>query len=145
MSHKPMRDNKKEKILESDVELIEGKGTKKHGGGKRGYYWHVYYKGKRAGRVYINWVEPKSGTGFASITVELNQNSRGKGIGTVCFQRACELSRYDEVFAEMRKSNIASQIAAKRGGFKPVKGYKGGQMRMVWRRKKPRRKIPDAL
>lgn len=124
------------KVSESDVTLVEGKGTKGHGGGEKKHYWHVYNKETRAGRVYINWIIPESGNPYASITVELNQNSRGKGIGTICFQKACELSSHDVVYAEMRKSNIASQKAAKKAGFKLAKKYKGSQIKMVWHRTK---------
>ncbi|MBK7918047.1 MAG: GNAT family N-acetyltransferase [Chloroflexi bacterium] len=127
-----------DKVKESDIELVQGKGTKGSGGSAGGYYWHVYCKDKRVGRVYINLVTHESGKEYASITVELNQDSRGRGIGAICFRRACELSGYNKVYAEMRKSNIASQKAAARAGFSPAKGYKGPQLLMVWSGKKQR-------
>lgn len=128
--------NKKKKGNSSDVELIEGTGSKTHGGGKEGHYWHIYYKETRAGRVYINWIEDEDNElGHAAITIELNQNFRGRGIGSICFRKACELSQYDTVYAEMRKNNIASQKAATRAGFKLVNDYKGRQIKMVWMRR----------
>jgi RimJ/RimL family protein N-acetyltransferase len=124
----------KQKAFDGDIELIEGEVSKKHSGGKNLQYWHIYYKDKRAGRVYIKWVPSQTEEGYASITVELNKDKRGIGIGTICFQRACELSRYDIVFAEIRKGNIASKKAASRAGFQFLEGYQGSQIKMIWLR-----------
>jgi RimJ/RimL family protein N-acetyltransferase len=71
----------------------------------------------------------------ASITVELNELSRGRGIGTIAFAKASELSGLKEIYATMRKSNIASQIAATRAGFKVLEDRPGKELILVWRRK----------
>jgi len=125
---------KKPRVFESDVRLVKGKGTKKFGGGPKGCYWHIYLREKRAGRVFINWVEKNIVPQHASITVELNVQSRGQGIGTIAFRRACELSQYNEVYATIRKGNIASRIAAERAGFKPIENWEGRELLMIWKR-----------
>ncbi len=114
--------------------LIEGKSAKKIRGVFNEYYWHIYLGTVRVGRVLINRVEIGPFAPHASITVELNKASRGQGIGTIVFHRACELSRYNEVYASIRKGNIASRIAAERAGFKPVENWKGRELYMIWRR-----------
>ncbi|GIK65852.1 MAG: hypothetical protein BroJett018_36460 [Chloroflexota bacterium] len=123
------------RVLEKDIELIEGKGTKKSGGEEGGHYWHIFYNGKRAGRVFINLVHSHDSNSYPAITVEINANMRGIGIGTIAFRKACELSKYDEIFASIRKSNTASRIAAERAGFKEIE-ESGTGISMVWRRKK---------
>lgn len=119
----------------SKIELKQGKGTPNHGGGKGGYYWHIYYGDERAGRVYINLHSPDDSKPYASITIELNKTHLGMGIGRICFAQACELSEYNEVYAEMRKNNIAAQKAAEYAGFKIVGKTKSSQIKMVWKRK----------
>lgn len=119
---------------EEDVELVEGSGGPKTGGGPRGHYWHIRHHSNRAGRAYINYHETESGDSRPSITVELNERSRGHGIGTIVFRKACELSQYDEVFASVRKSNIASRKALERAGFRPVENWKGSELYLVWKR-----------
>ena len=71
----------------------------------------------------------------ASITVELNEASRGRGIGTLAFRGASELSGLEEVYATMRKSNIGSRIAATRAGFTVLEDKPGKEVVLVWRRK----------
>lgn len=107
------------RALQEDVELVEGKSARKASGGIGGRYWHIRYHDKRAGRVYIDYHE-KLGHPRPSITVELNQQCRGHGIGTIAFRKACELSQYNEIYASVRKGNIASRHALGRAGFKPV-------------------------
>lgn len=126
---------KQEKAYEADVSLLDGKGTPNHGGGKNGRYWHIYFKGQRAGKVYINWVNSKSETqGYPSITIEINKKYQGIGIGSVSFRRACELSNYDKVYAETRKSNIALLKVAAKAGFVSLKDQTSSQVKMVWTR-----------
>jgi len=97
--------------------------------------WHVFHKGKRAGRAFIVAYNPKSEEHpDASITVELNQQSRGKGIGSVAFQKASYLSNYSEVYASISKKNIASKIACSRAGFLVLEDEPGKELVMVWRR-----------
>lgn len=121
------------KVSEEDVELIEGKGKHKAKGGLERLYWHIYYRNKRAGRAYIAYYEKPDGP-RPSITVELNERSRGRGIGTIAFRKACELSKYGEVYASVRKGNIASRKALERAGFKPVAGWEGAELYLVWER-----------
>jgi RimJ/RimL family protein N-acetyltransferase len=132
---KPFVPSSEPRATEADVELIEGKGsTHRTGGGLGGHFWHIRYRGESAGRAYINYHETEGGKPRPSVTVMLNERSRGRGIGTIAFRRASELSQYDEVYATVRKSNTASINALERAGFKPVKGWKGGELYLVWKR-----------
>ena len=59
-------------------------------------YWHVFYNGRPAGRVFIVVQKPDSDDDpDASITVELKEASRGRGIGTLAFRKASELSGFE--------------------------------------------------
>lgn len=131
---KPFVPSAEPRASEAEVELVEGKGTPKHGGGPGGRYWHIQYQGERAGRAYINYHETEDKEPRPSITVELNQPTRGRGIGTIAFRRAAELSRYDEVYATVRKSNTASRVALERAGYRPVEGWEGAELYLVWKR-----------
>lgn len=132
---KPFVPSDEPRVSEAEVELLEGKGsTPRSGGGPGGCFWHVRLHGEPAGRAYINYYESDSGKPRPSVTVMLNQKSRGRGIGTIAFRKAAELSPYDEVYATVAKKNAASRIALERAGFKPVKGWKGGEMYLVWKR-----------
>lgn len=117
------------------MELIEGKGsTAKTGGGPGGCFWHVRFQGAPAGRAYINYHESEAGEPRPSVTVMLNQKSHGRGIGTIAFRRAAELSPYDQVYATVAKKNVASRIALERAGFGPVAGWTGSELYLVWKR-----------
>lgn len=128
-----MTKSKKTKAPDSELQLIEGKGTRKLLGDSGGQYWHIHYQGERVGRVYISLTKNEAEL-QPFITVEINQKNRGVGIGTLVFRTASESSNYDRVFAEMRKSNVASQVAASRAGFVLDPTYKGNQLRLVWER-----------
>lgn len=128
-----MRSNKRNKVSEKDLEFVSGKGSKDLLGEFGGSYWHIYLKQKRVGRVFIALTKREDSKELQPfITVELNQKNRGIGIGTLAFRIASELSNYDKVYAEMRKNNLASSIAATRAGFVPDKSYTGNQLRLVW-------------
>jgi RimJ/RimL family protein N-acetyltransferase len=131
---KPFVPSLEPRAREEDVELIESKGAHRTAGGAGDHYWHIRLRDSRAGRAYINYHESEAGGPRPSITVELNERSRGLGIGTIAFRRACELSQYDEVFASVRKGNIASRKALERAGFKPVENWDGSGMCLVWNR-----------
>lgn len=122
------------RVTESDVELRPGKGGPKSGGGPGGFFWHVYSGGVKAGRAWISYHETEDGTQEPSVTVMLNQQSQGRGIGTIAFRRAAELSPYDEVFATVAKKNTASRNALERAGFVTAEDQKGAELYMVWRR-----------
>lgn len=111
----------------NDVKLVLGKGTKDRGAG--GFYWHIYSGEERCGHVYINPGEKPS------ISIELNQKSRGKGIGRIAYRLAVEESNYPKVWAHMRKNNIASKKAAECAGFVVVENPEDRQLNMVWERK----------
>lgn len=127
-----MKKSASKKAKERDVVLKAGSPASQK---RITHYWHIYHNQKRVGRVYMSQhplTMQKSDGAF--ITIELNQRERGKGIGTIVFAKASELSPYDTVYAEMRKGNIASKIAATRAGFLIDKSYIGSQMRLVWQR-----------
>jgi RimJ/RimL family protein N-acetyltransferase len=112
------------------IQLVKGKGSKNRGGGLGGSYWHIYENEKRVGNVFINVIdEPPLGT-HASIQIHINARCRGKGIGRAAYQLACTQSGHDEVFAYMRKSNLASRKAAEHAGFQVVSEHP--QLTMRW-------------
>lgn len=122
------------RVSEDEVSFLPGKGTPGKGSEPGGHYWHLYVRGVRAGRAYINYHESTEGEPRPSITVELNRPSRGRGIGTIAFRKAAELSGYDRVFAAVAKKNIASHTALERAGYKPVAGWTGLGLYLVWER-----------
>lgn len=117
----------------AEVQLIAGRVIILKGGGKR-LYWHVFHAGKHAGHVSIDYHGTFGNPQDASIDVQLNKRSQGRGIGTLAFRRACELSGLPEVLASIRKGNHASRIAAERAGFFPLDEQPSGELLMVWRR-----------
>lgn len=50
----------------------------------------------------------------------LIKKSQGKQIGRIAYRLAAEASKYDTIYAHMRKSNIASQQAAEKAGFTKI-------------------------
>jgi hypothetical protein len=120
------------RVFAQDVTLVAGK-TRNTRTDKR-FYWHVFYGGQRAGHVAIACGESGDGCIDASIDVQLNQRSRGRGIGTVAFRRACELSGLREVLASIRKGNTASRLAAERAGFVELHNEPTGELLMIWKR-----------
>ncbi|MEZ4850667.1 MAG: GNAT family N-acetyltransferase [Bacteroidia bacterium] len=124
----------KEKVLEKDITLLPGKGSKNSVKGPGSFYWHIFHKNQRVGRVYINKATKDSEEAYGVITIEINQKDRSRGIGSIAYKKACELSEYSEVLAEMRKTNKASRIAAERAGFQIKKDQKGGQLKMIWKK-----------
>lgn len=124
---------------EDDVEIKKGKGSAKTGGGKGGYFWWVYTTDakaeKKAGKVYINFINEDPVGEHASIQIFLNKASQGKHIGRWAYKKACEASSYDLVYAHIRKSNLASIRAAEAAGF--VKCFpRAPQLIMRWARVK---------
>ena len=114
--------------------MRRGKGSSKSGGGGGGFFWHVFSGGVRAGRAWINYYETVEGEPQPSVTVMLNKRSQGRGIGTIAFRRAAEMSPYNTVYATVAKKNIASCTALKRAGFVPVEEGQSTEFYMVWRR-----------
>ncbi|WP_212566708.1 GNAT family N-acetyltransferase [Stutzerimonas stutzeri] len=89
---------------------------------------------KRAGIAYINMVDDPIRGNHPSFHVFLNRPSQGRQIGRIAYQRCCELSRYDVVYAHMRKSNTASRKAAEHAGFVEATAPEDSQLVLVWRR-----------
>lgn len=117
-----------------DIVLKKGKGSKKTGGAPGGQFWHVFAKGVKAGKVFINCTNHGSSEERASLQIFLNQKSQGKHIGRYAYQKACELSPYNTIYAYMRKSNIASKKAAIAAGFSSVDTASSKQLVMQWTR-----------
>lgn len=125
---------KREPILASDVHLVPTKGSKGRGGGPDGEAWRIEHKGRRAGQVFINLIDQLPIGVHASIQIYLNQASQGRGIGRIGYARACAASRYNVVYAHMRRSNMASAQAATAAGFIDATTSEEKQKVMVWRR-----------
>ncbi|MER9006388.1 GNAT family N-acetyltransferase [Mesorhizobium sp. M0862] len=116
------------------VVLTPTKGTAERGGGPGGEAWKIETNGRRAGVVFINVIDEPPVGRHASIQIYLNKPSQGRRIGRVAYRKACEASRYDVIYAHMRKSNLASRRAAEEAGFKEDARPGATQLLMVWRR-----------
>ncbi len=119
-----------ERVKEVDVELRRGGGSRAKGGMPGGFFWHIYHQNALAGNVFVNC---DGETGLASIQIFLNRKSQSRGIGRIAYRLACEESKYSEVYAFMRRSNIASFRAAVAAGFGEVPSQ-FGQVTMIWKR-----------
>jgi RimJ/RimL family protein N-acetyltransferase len=108
------------RVTDRDVELTRTKGTPERGGGAGGEAWRIMVQSKRAGIVFVNFInEPPIGP-HASIQIFLNVASQGRHIGRFGYRLACRQSKYDQIYAHMRKSNVASRRAAEAAGFTDV-------------------------
>ncbi len=116
------------------IELICAPGSRERGGGPGGEAWIILANAKRAGIAYINMVDDPIRGNHPSFHVFLNRPSQGRQIGRIAYQRCCELSRYDVVYAHMRKSNTASRKAAEHAGFVEATAPEDSQLVLVWRR-----------
>lgn len=121
-------------ILPDQVDLVSTKGTKNRGGGLNGHAWRIEVNGKRAGVVFINYIDESPVGEHASIQIYLNKSSQGRHIGRIAYYSACQASNYDVIYAHMSKSNIASKRAAEEAGFKEEKKFNYSQRLMVWHR-----------
>jgi len=126
---------RREQVEPNKVRLEAGKGSSGRGSGPGGHYWHIYLDDARVGYVYINALDEPPFGKHASIQIHINGTHRGRGIGRVAYNLACEQSGHDEVIATMRKSNLASQRAAAQAGFSVIEDVKFSQMAMRWTRK----------
>jgi RimJ/RimL family protein N-acetyltransferase len=134
-SSNPQRTSaQREPIDPSKVHLERGTGSKGRGGDRGGSYWHVMADGTRVGYVYVNVIDQPPLGEHASIKIQLNKTDHGRGIGTIAYGLAVEDSGHDTVYAEMRKSNLASRRAAEKAGFQVVEDPERTQLLMVWRR-----------
>lgn len=123
-----------EPVQLDQVSLVSTKGTRDRGGGPGGHAWRIEVDGKRAGVVFINWIDEAPVGEHASIQIYLNKASQGRQIGRIAYRQACEASTYDVIYAHMRKSNVASRRAAEEAGFKENSRPGHSQLLMVWRR-----------
>ena len=112
--------SKQEEITPDAIKLIRVKGTRGRGGDKGGESWRIEANGERAGVVFINLINELPIGEHASIQIFLNKKSQGKQIGRIAYRLATEASKYDTIYAHMRKSNIASQRAAEKAGFTKI-------------------------
>lgn len=112
--------NNQEEITPNTIKLIRVKGTRERGGNKGGESWRIEANGERAGVVFINLINELPIGEHASIQIFLNKKSQGKQIGRIAYKLAAEASKYDIIYAHMRKSNIASQRAAEKAGFTKI-------------------------
>ncbi|HEV2746370.1 MAG TPA: GNAT family protein [Allosphingosinicella sp.] len=125
-----------EKVAPSDVDLVTTKGTPGKGSGPGGHSWVIMTGGERAGVIYINFIDEPPVGKHASIQIFLNQKSQGRGVGRVAYRLASEASQYDEVYAHMRKANVASRRAAEEAGYIDVSPPGFTQLIMKWERKR---------
>lgn len=132
---KPTKVKPSSAFVQADqVVLVPTKGTAKRGGGLGGEAWRIEAEGKRAGVVFINLIDEAPVGPHASIQIYLNTLNQGRRIGRVAYKKACEASRYDVIYAHMRKSNEASRRAAEEAGFKDDTRPSMTQLLLVWRR-----------
>lgn len=123
-----------EKIQPQEVRLKAGKGSAGRGSGAGGQYWHIYLNDTRVGYVCICLIDKEPFGIHASIQIHINQKHRARGIGSIAYQLACHESDYDEIFATMRKSNVGSQRAAGKAGFREINDAGISQVAMKWTR-----------
>jgi hypothetical protein len=99
-----------------------------------GMYWTVMADGVRAGKVHIKKTSTSGIGEHSSMTIDLNQHSRGKGIGAIAYREAATESGLDTIFLHMAKSNIASKKAAQKAGFAVFECPEERQLTMKWTR-----------
>jgi RimJ/RimL family protein N-acetyltransferase len=100
--------------------LLQKPGIKDKGGGPGGEYWAVMVDGARAGEVFVNVIDEAPLGVHASLQIYLNEAAQGKGIGRVAYRKAADASLHGELYLHMRKSNLASRLAAEAAGFVDV-------------------------
>jgi Acetyltransferase (GNAT) domain len=127
----PSKKRTGERVSAAHINFKQGKGTPNAGGMSGGYFWHIFHNDIRAGKIFINYDKE---TNKAEIQIFINRKSQGKGIGRIAYKNACEESKYNKIYATMRKDNIASIKAALAAGFKEIPSS-GGQMTMLWQKK----------
>ena len=124
------------KIDEDKVELVQRPGPKNKGDSLGGEYWVVVVDGIRAGEVFVNVIEESPLGVHASMQIFLNLTDQGKGVGRVAYRKAADASRHDLLYLHMRKSNLASKLAAEAAGFEDTLLPGVAQLILVRARKK---------
>ena len=125
-----------ERVAPDDVTIERVKGTPGKGGEAGGEAWHILDKGTKVGDVYINLIDEPPVGRHASIQIFLNQTAQGRGIGRIGYRLASEASQYDEIYAHMRKANIASRRAAEEAGY--VDASPKGFTQLIMKRERKR-------
>lgn len=127
-----VRKKDSERASPSDIVLKPGIGSAHSAKQVIIFFWHIFWKGTRAGKVYI--AEPKSDDeiGRRYVTVMLNKPMQGRGIGAIAFAQACKLSGLPTVYAVARRSHVASQSALKKAGFVPIERNASGEDILRW-------------
>ena len=121
-------------VAPQEVSLKPMKGSPSRGGGPGGRAWRIDVGGKRAGVVFINFMDELPIGPHPSIQIYLNAPSQGRKIGRIGYRMACEASAYNAVYAHMSKSNVASWRAAEEAGFVDATPAGAIQKVMIWRR-----------
>lgn len=121
-------------VAPEDLEFVRTPGTSERGGGPGGEAWSIFAEAKRAGSAYINMAEDPIRGRHASFHVFLNRPNQGRQIGREAYRLCCAESQHDEIYAHMRKSNVASRKAAEHAGFVDASAPCDTQLVMLWRR-----------
>ncbi|MEN9604629.1 MAG: Acetyltransferase domain [Candidatus Parcubacteria bacterium] len=87
-------------------------------------YWHIYYAKVRVGKIYT---EKRGESDDLWINMFINQALQGKGIGSAALNQVSVRLADKPLFAEIKKTNIASQKAFRKVGFKSYKENAAGQ------------------
>lgn len=124
-------ERKEKNLTLDDIQLVPGKGSSKN----IMFYWHIFTENKRRGYVSIIKSEFEGVGSGPSIQIFINKKDQGKHIGSFAYEAACIASGLPEVYAHMRKSNIASKKAATNAGFLIDTRYTGAQLLMRWCRR----------
>ncbi len=95
-------------------------------------YWHIYAGKIRAGHISIKESRSEDLGAHYSVDIHINQRHRGKGVGRVALAQASIKSGCPVIYAHMRKSNLASQKAAKAAGYTVFPLENDKQLTMKW-------------
>lgn len=119
------------KITSQQLTLVT-KTTRRRSADHPDFFWHLFVGDRRVGKAYMSvYTDYRSG---AFVTVMVNKDAQGRGIGTETFKRACDESGFDIVYAEVRRNNKLSQRALRRAGFTEFARNASGEDILVWRR-----------
>lgn len=91
----------------------------------RSGFWHIYNNQIHAGKAYVDENQ--------HVTVLINKKQQNKGIGSIAFRLAAELSPYNNVYADVRKSNIPSKHALLNAGYQQITS-ENSQDKFKWTR-----------
>lgn len=119
------------KIVSQQLSLV-AKTQKRRTANDPSLFWHLFVGNRRVGKAYMNvYTDHRNGP---FVTVMINKDAQGRGIGTEAFKRACKESGFDVVYAEVRRNNKPSQRALRSAGFTEFARNASGEDILVWRR-----------